>query len=217
MFTAKKEARVLQLIRDHVYHVDQCLQSCKKLFDRYVENDAAACESLWQEVQHWEHQADLLRRDVYEGLGKGAFLPLVRADLHHLVDTLDEVAGVAEDLTDKLVCERPVLPANVVPLLQSIFEKTVQQWQVMLRTVELFLQDHKTVNPAVVSGKQEVLSAEHEIDTLEHDLTRMIFSSGLALAEKVHLKQLLSQLAEISNKIEDVADRLSEIMVKLQV
>jgi len=217
MFAAKKEEQVLQLMCDHLHHVHECVSSCKKLFDRYLENNRAACEELWQEVQRWEHEADLLRRDVYQALGQGAFLPLLRADLHRLVDILDDVAGVGEDLTDMLVCEQPVFPAVLLPLMQNIFARTMEQMEEMVRTVRLFLQDHQSIHSEVVTGMQTVLAVEHEIDTIEHDLTRVIFGSSLPLAEKLHLKQVLSRLAEISNKIEDVADCLGEIMVKLQV
>ncbi|NLP11995.1 DUF47 family protein, partial [bacterium] len=98
MSLAKKEEHVLQQMQQHLLQTHLCLLSCRKLFDRFLENDAAACEALWLEVQDREHQADVLRRTVYDLLSEGAFLPLLRGDLHRLVDTLDDVAGVGEDL-----------------------------------------------------------------------------------------------------------------------
>ncbi|NLP10680.1 DUF47 family protein, partial [bacterium] len=143
-------------------------------------------------------------------------LPLLRGDLHRLVDTLDDVAGVGEDLTDKLVCEQPALPAAAVPQLQIIFDKTMNQLEEMVQVVQLFLQDHTAVSVRAHEGLQRILTVEHEIDLIEHQLTRSLFASDLSLAEKLHVKQVLSQMAEISNRIEDVVDCLAEIMIKFQ-
>lgn len=216
MSLAKKEEHVLQQMQQHLLQTHLCLLSCRKLFDRFLENDAAACEALWLEVQDREHQADVLRRIVYDLLSEGAFLPLLRGDLHRLVDTLDDVAGVGEDLTDKLVCEQPALPAAAVPQLQIIFDKTMNQLEEMVQVVQLFLQDHTAVSVRAHEGLQRILTVEHEIDLIEHQLTRSLFASDLSLAEKLHVKQVLSQMAEISNRIEDVVDCLAEIMIKFQ-
>ncbi len=216
MSLAKKEEQVLRQMEQHLLQTQLCLQSCRKLFDRYLDNDAAACEALWLEVQDREHQADVLRRTVYDLLSQGAFLPLLRGDLHRLVDTLDDVAGVGEDLTDKLVCEHPALPAAVVPPLQTIFDKTMNQLDEMVQAVQQFLDDHTSVSVRAHEGLQRILAMEHEIDLIEHQLTRSLFASGLSLAEKMHVKQVLSQMAEISNRIEDVVDCLAEIMIKFQ-
>lgn len=189
----------------------------KELFDCYVANEQTGCEALWRQVQKWEHEADIIRRDVYLLLSKGAFLPILRADLHRFLDVVDDVAGVSEDLADKLICEHPVLPESMIPNLQTIFEKTRLQMEALVQVVKQFLQDHHSNNGNVQDTIRHIFAVEHEIDELEHALTRTIFAWSLPLAEKLHLKQTLTQLAEISNRIEDVADCLSEITVKMQV
>ncbi len=217
MFGTKKEEQALQRMADHIDRTNRCFLAGKKLFASYVLNDHAACEKLWQEVQKREHEADIIRRDVYLLLSKGAFLPILRADLHRFLDVLDEVAGVSEDLADKLLCEHPVLPEIIIPELQTIFAKTQLQMETLMEVVTLFLQNHHSRHAIVDDAVQRIFLKEHEIDELEHSLTRTIFGLSLPMAEKLHLKQTLTQLAEISNRIEDVADCLSQIMVKMQV
>jgi predicted phosphate transport protein (TIGR00153 family) len=216
MFLSKKEDQVRHLVAEHMEHTQRCLLASRDLMARYVENDHEACERLWHDVQAFEHQADIIRREIYALLDKGAFLPLLRVDLHRFVDLMDDVAGVSEDATDILLCEHPVLPEAMIGNLQQVFHKTIEQMAVLVDATTCFVQNNRPDDS--IREKIELIQAtEHEIDELEHTLTRWLFATSLTLAEKLHLKKLLTQVAEISNRIEDAADGLSEIVVKMQV
>jgi uncharacterized protein len=216
MFLSKKEDQVRRLVADHMEHAQRCLLASRDLMTRYLENDHEGCERLWHDVQTFEHQADIIRREIYALLDKGAFLPLLRADLHRFIERMDDVAGVSEDVTDILLCEHPVLPEAMVKDLQQVFRKTIEQMAVLVDAATCFVRNDRPED-SIREKIGQILATEHEIDELEHSLTRWLFASSLTLAEKLHLKKLLTQVAEISNRIEDVADGLSEIVVKMQV
>jgi predicted phosphate transport protein (TIGR00153 family) len=216
MFLSKKEDQVRRLVADHMEQAQRCLWASRDALMRYLENDQAACERLWHDVQAFEHQGDIIRREIYALLDKGAFLPLLRADLHRFIERMDDVAGVSEDVADTLLCEHPVVPEAMVHDLQEVFSKTLEQMAVLADAATCFVRNDRP-DDRIREKIVQILATEHEIDELEHALTRWLFASSLTLAEKLHLKKLLTQVAEISNKIEDVADGLSEIIVKMQV
>ena len=49
---------------------------------------------------------------------------------------------------------------------------------------------------------------ESEVDVAESILSRRIFASDMELAEKIHLNQLLTKIADIADLAEDAADEL---------
>ncbi len=216
MFFSKKEQQVRRLVADHTEQTHRCLQSSRELMARYLQNDHDACERLWLQVRGYEHQADIVRREIYAWLDKGAFLPLLRVDLHRFIERMDEVAGISEDVADTLLCEHPVLPEAMINDLQQVFEKTLAQMSLLTEAVACFVENGHP-DDGLRDHIVQILATEHEIDELEHSLTRWLFGSSLPLAEKLHIKKLLTQVAGISNRIEDVADSLSEILVKMQV
>ena len=55
---------------------------------------------------------------------------------------------------------------------------------------------------------------ESDIDNLERKITTQIFASSLDKSEKLHLQQSLTQIAQISDIIEDATDELELMNVK---
>jgi len=64
---------------------------------------------------------------------------------------------------------------------------------------------------------KNVNTFEEEADTVEWHIVRDIFSSKLDLARKIHLRQFVFHIVEISDVIEDAADNLDIFIVKYQV
>jgi uncharacterized protein Yka (UPF0111/DUF47 family) len=58
---------------------------------------------------------------------------------------------------------------------------------------------------------------EFEVDTMEWDLTREIFTSSLDWGHKVHLRLCLDTIVEISDGAEDAADQLELAIIKSRV
>jgi len=63
-----------------------------------------------------------------------------------------------------------------------------------------------------VVGIQESL-----VDKTEWDLTKAIFTSSLDHSHKIHLKQCLNSIVEVSDRAEDAADQLELVSLKTVV
>jgi uncharacterized protein Yka (UPF0111/DUF47 family) len=55
---------------------------------------------------------------------------------------------------------------------------------------------------------------ESNVDKLEWDLTRQIFTSSLEYGHKVHLKLCLDSIVEVADRAEDAADQLELNIMK---
>ena len=58
---------------------------------------------------------------------------------------------------------------------------------------------------------------ESDVDKIEWDLTRQIFTSSLDYGHKIHLRLCLDSIVEISDRAEDAADQLELVTMKLRV
>jgi len=216
MFKSKKESSVRDLVDDHLSRTEKCLEAAQSVFVAYLAGDLLAADENATKVEKHERAADKLRREIYALLGEGAFLPIMRADIHALVGDLDDLAGLAEDFSDAIVGERPEIPPAYREVLVEIFDKTTHQFSELKAGIHQFFFAKRIDEKETRKIIHRVAQAEYEIDQIEWDLTRQIFDSNLPLANKLHLKHFLGQLTIISNKVEDVSDTLSELMVKLQ-
>jgi len=55
---------------------------------------------------------------------------------------------------------------------------------------------------------------EGEIDRLERDAIKLVFGMDIDLAEKLQLREMIEQLVEISDRAEDLSDRIDIMVVE---
>ncbi len=217
MFSSKKETLVRENILQHLEQTQNCLLAAQQTFTAFVTGHRKETTQAFDHIKESERAGDRLRREIYRLLSEGAFLPILRADLHKLVALIDELNDLAENISDMIISERPKLPKKFYPQFEEIFIHTLHQFNLLSQLLRDFLTE-KEESPAEISERIATLSQmEHEVGELEWQLTIDLFKSRLALANKMHIKQLLTRLSLISNKIEDIGDTLAELVVKLQV
>ena len=64
------------------------------------------------------------------------------------------------------------------------------------------------------STTTEVHDVEREIDILQDDILHQIFQSDLSLVRKIHLRQLVLRLGQISNSAENASDKVRGLTIK---
>ncbi|MBN2356743.1 TIGR00153 family protein [candidate division KSB1 bacterium] len=217
MFTSKKEKTVREKVQSHFDQTGQCLEATHETFMAFLAGQMDKAEVAYDRVEQTERAGDQLRREIYRLLGEGAFLPILRADLHKIVALVDDLAGLAEDFSDMIMGEQPTLPAEFHGAFTDIFKRTLEQFDDLKELMQDYFSDAARSANTLNEKINHVSRMEHEIDQIEWEITVSLFGSRLSLAEKLHLKQLLTQLSRLSNRIEDIGDTLAELLVKLQV
>ncbi|MDR7420740.1 MAG: DUF47 family protein [Armatimonadota bacterium] len=206
LFGQGREKEVRSLIIQHLDKVGEVVARAREVLEDYLAGRLDAAKAGAINVDQLETDADGLRRRVSDLLYRGAFLPIFRADIHEFVEQMDRIADRAEEATDFLLGQRPEVPVEFHEMLRLIPQHTQEAFVALHDAVTTFF---STGDERVIRDRLKIVGVtESTIDDVEWKLTRQIFTAELPLVGKVHVKQFLTSLTEISDQIEDTGDRL---------
>ncbi len=217
MFLFSKEKKVTELVRQHMNRVQTSLELARQTVEFYITGKLEEAKKLGIEVDRVETEADELRREIDDQLYEGAFLPSLRQDVHALVSQMDDVANAAESVCDFTLGERPEIPAKWHEEMLAIYAKTLEQFEQFKLALQAFLESSKLDIDEIRRSNQKVGIIESDIDQIEWHLTREIFRSDLDLAQKIHLRSWVRLSCQLSDQIENLADTLKILVLKIQV
>jgi len=216
MIFFKKEKEVIGLITSHIEIVEECVLSAAKTIEAYLKDDINSAKRLAQQVDRIEARADLVRYEIRDKLYSGAYLPRLREDIYKLVESLDEVANSGEACCDFFLNQRPVFPDELKPLFLDVSQESLGVIKPLKAAILCFI---KGEDPTEVIRKhaKEVGLKESEVDKIEWDLTKQIFTSTLDHSHKLHLRRCLEIIASVSDLAEDVTDQLDLVTLKSMI
>jgi len=212
MFLGKKEKEIEELMKKFFAKVKATLPELLQLVSDYVKMNKQFKEEAYQ-VHCLEHEADSLRREIMSKLSQGAFLPFFREDYIVLVIIGDEIANLAEAVASYLVLTRPKIPDFLKEGIKDLTASTVATFGPIEEMIACNFDDCDQL-PQLAKLVED---SEQKCDRFQWELTKALFKSNLQLAEKLHLKALIDMIANISDHIEDVAERFVIIQSKRPV
>jgi len=209
IFFGKKEKEVEVLILKHLQLVKKTVLKFSNLVNDYLNRNKQFKEEAFR-IHTLEHEADAIRRDVALKLSKGAFLPIFREDYIVLMELVDKIANKAESTSDLIVLTRPRLPDFLAQGIREMVQATLDCFKPVEQMYEMF-QDNldDVLNAAKLVEKKEQL-----VDRSQWDLVKALYKSDFSPAEKLHFKEVINNIAAISDRIEDVSDRFEIMVVK---
>ncbi len=210
-FFAPEEEETRFLIREHAQLVQQALEVFKDLVFAYL-NEEEAYEDFAYEVQDLEHEADEIRREVERSLYRGAFFPMLREDYIKLVEYMDVVANRTQESSNMIVLERPRVTSSVVEDVKELTREVATTYRPMPRLIESLDRGDREAGLEFI---HQIRSGERSVDDVEWQVIRQTFrDEKLTLAQKIHLRDLVTRIASISDQMERVADRGNIILTK---
>ena len=213
MIIFKKEKEVIELILKHAQKMEQCLSTTALTLKAYLDDSLNEAKTLSHQVDGLESEADFIRHEIKDKLFSGAYMPMLREDIYRLVESIDTVANAAEKCCDFFLNQRPAIPDD----LKSQFREAVRESLSVGKMLEDAVQCYfKGVCPIEVSRhhSKDIGVKESEVDRIEWDLTKEIFTSDMDFAHKIHLKRCLNRITEISDLAEDAADQMDLVILK---
>ncbi len=213
MMLFKKEKEVIDLIEQHATKMEACLSTAIETLLTFLDDDIAKAKTLARRTDALESEADLIRLKIRDRLYSGAYMPVLREDVYKLVESLDRVANAAEKCCDTFLNQRPEIPNELKSLYADIVRTSLGIGEPLKNAVLCYL---RGICPIEVSREhaKEVGLAESNVDSMEWDLTKKIFSSKLSYGHKVHLRRCLDNIASVSDRAEDSADQLELVTLK---
>lgn len=200
----EKVQRLLRILLDmtHLYQVayDAFLDAKIDIF--YQRND---------ELAKLEQEMDDLGRQIQMSLLKESIMPNSRDDLLWLLTKLDKVPSCYKHSLYDLGIEKPAIPETLHKHFRTVLTHTRFAVQALGNATDALFTDLR----AVRQHSEEVSRQESEVDRVEDQLLKMVFSDPkLELARQYQLKGIILDLGGITDIAEDVADAVHLLATK---
>jgi predicted phosphate transport protein (TIGR00153 family) len=208
----KRAHQVERLVFEHWTQVrrtiDLFLASARAYFS---DKDGDEADRLALETHRAEGAADDIRRKVEQTLISGALLAPSRRQILEIIERVDTLANAAEATLDYLLVQRVDVPPEIVPDLREILDATSR-----------IVDDVECVIHALFAGERDkstecldrIDKGESQVDHLERKATKALFALGLEMGRKLHVFGLIDNLVTISDRAEDLADRIALVIAE---
>ena len=214
MFKKTKNNEVHAYIMEQIKDVEACMRS----FENFIRaasspgTDAETLEMLCDDVCKKEDVADKSLRRMIDSLVGTSFLPASREDLISIATSCDKVANKCESVALMAVYQHFRFPEDHANDLLKIISITHKQFDLLEESISLLfakfgelLKDHAILD--------QIRALETEVDVIEQNLYKDIFRMDMDLAHQTQLAHYVDELCDLSDQIEDIADKIQIMLV----
>ena len=210
----RKNSDIHTLIMEQIKDVEKALISFEDFMRAATtpETTTETLRALSKGVCDAENVADCSLRAMIDSLAEGSYLPSTREDLIAIATSCDKIANKCETIAKIMVQQRIMLPAESSEPLMQILSITKEQFGVLEECISMLFAKFSALqqNHAILD---RVRALETEVDVIEDKLQEDLFASNLALAEKMQLSELYVFFGDISDIIEDIADKIQILLI----
>ena len=205
-----KQKKIEALVIKHLDKVVETLDNFQDSLYSYLGGDIDQADRLALATHQAESSADDIRREVEAQLLGGALLAPSRRDILEIIERVDGLANAGEAALDYIMLQHVEIPNEIKGQLHSIGEKTGEISREVKQAMQMMFDDLRRVT----EHTKAIEIKEGEIDRLERDAIKLVFGMDIGLAEKLQLREMIEQLVEISDRAEDLSDRIDIMVVE---
>ena len=192
----------------------ECLQYFKEGMGVYLaEGLGEKFDYYVQQVHKTEDRADELRRKVEWEMYSKALIPESRGDILGFLETMDKLPNKAESLLNQIKLQRLEFPKELKPNLERIVRLSCEAIQLVHDASTRLLNR----NGDICNLTDKIDTKETECDHAEQNTIEKIFLMDIDKADKILFKEFIIELGNLTDRAEDVADRLTLLSVKRRV
>jgi len=179
----------------------------------YLDGDLAAFEDRLADIDALESESDTIRRRIESQLYTQTLIPESRGDVLGIIEHTDEVLNITAETLMVLSVESPEIPEALRQMIRELGEVSVTCMDELITTIRAYFRDVERVR----DGTTRVLFYEKEADKIADRIKRKIFKDDSItgdLSRKLHLRDCVANIENISDTAEEVSDRLSIAAIK---
>lgn len=176
----------------------------------YLEKNQEEFADRIRKISKLEAQADDLRRVIETQLYEQTLIPEHRGDVLGILESTDTVIDTMKETLYQFDVETPDIPDNLDQYYIELTEMSIQSTENLVIAIRAFFRDVKTVKDYL----HKVIFYEKEADRIGDNLKREVFKMDLDLAHKFHLRYFALHIQNVSDRSEEVADRLAIYTIK---
>jgi len=189
---------------------DLIVEAAAKLNEIFSSSDPEKHAELFKAIKDLENRGDDVAHQVFDELDKTFITPFDREDIHQLTSKLDDVLDFINGTSQRIRLYRlKKFPSEFLE-----FSSVMQDGAVEIRNAvkELYnLKKPETIRNAVI----RINEVENKADDLYHSVISDLFENEKDAIELIKKKEVLQTMERASDRMEDVADVLKTIIIKL--
>lgn len=209
-----KNKKVHELIMEQFKHVKSVLYTFEDFLRLACsdESDMDSLHGLRDKVFKEEADADIHLRRMIDSLGGASYLPSTREDLIAISTKCDGIANKCETICNMAVLQQFRFPSEYHEDIQEIIAITHKQFKTLESSISsLFSRFNELLKDHAILDEIRVL--ESQIDAIEHKLLAETYNRDIGLAEKQQLAKFVNSVCDISDIIENIADKIQIMLV----
>jgi predicted phosphate transport protein (TIGR00153 family) len=179
----------------------------------YLSADTEAFSGAITKIDKLESRADKLSREVEAHLYRHSLIPEHRGDVLGLLENTDNIIDRMKTSLHQFSVEQPEIPTACNDGFRKLAEASCLAAESVVIAARAFFRDAD----AVKDHLYKVHHYEKEADQISDTLKRQVFASDLDLAHKIHLRYFALNVELVSDKAEEVADRLAIYAIKRNI
>lgn len=189
-----------ELILEAANHLNEVLTT--------VDNDRR--QDLCRIIKELEVKGDENAHQIFDELDKTFITPFDREDIHQLTSTLDDVLDIINGTSQRISLYKPKSFPKEFLEFSSILIKGSEEVLEAVRE----LKNLKKAN-RIAQAYIRINELENEGDDLYHQMISNLFANEKDAIELIKIKEILQTMERGADRIEDVADVLKTIMIKV--
>ena len=176
----------------------------------YLEKNKDEFKDRIRNISKLEAKADELRRVIETQLYEQTLIPEHRGDVLGILESTDTVIDTMKETLYQFDVETPDIPDNLDRYYLELTDMSTLSSENLVVAIRAFFRDVKTVKDYL----HKVIFYEKEADRIGDNLKREVFKLDIDLAHKVHLRYFALHIQNVSDRSEEVADRLAIYTIK---
>ncbi len=177
----------------------------------YLKGEYADFDRVLADISAIEHKGDALKRSIVEHLHTKTLIPESRGDVLELLENMDALLDRFKGALWRFEIERPEIHPAFVSDFKELINGVVASVEAIVKSTRAFFTDIAAVRDHL----HKVSFWETECDKVSTRLRTAIFrNDDLRLSHCMLLSDFVRHIEKISDRAEDVADRMNVYVIK---
>lgn len=186
------------------------VEATEKLNELFAVSSPEKHQQLFKDIKDLENRGDEVAHKIFDMLDKTFITPFDREDIHQLTSTLDDVLDFINGSSQRIrLYKLKNFPPEFVQFSGVLMKGS---GEIRLAVGEL----HNLKRPdKITQACIRINEVENQADDLYHQVISDLFENEKDAIELIKKKEVLQTMERASDRMEDVADVLKTIMIKM--
>jgi predicted phosphate transport protein (TIGR00153 family) len=191
-------------------HAALIVEASKQLALIFEEKEYEKQVEIAKKIKELETTGDEVAHHIFDELDKTFITPFDREDIHQLVSTLDDVLDYFNGVSQRIKLYRPTNFPSQFREFTLLLVHGSEEIEKAIRELKNLKKPEKITNACIRINELENLG-----DDMYHSIISDLFLNEKDAIELIKVKEVLQTLERACDRIEDVADVMKTIIIKV--